>query len=197
MNTEDTTTFISGYGPHCRDRICFAWNQKHASDFRDENDSFRQQVIAAVIAEPGKVGLDLVADLFEAEARWSKEAWCVRDAFSTLGSMLLKRGGTAQLDHFIEWFCISFDSYSQCHAMSLDPVTLAHLISEVDRRLADAIDDRKKARLEMAQQLFAKHKSGDPLKGMLKLNPSELGKARVVTRSEGLLCKIRSIFSKR
>jgi hypothetical protein len=122
MNTDNTiASFITGYGPELRGMICFAWNQKHAAEFHDENDVFRQQVIAAVLAEPYKAGLDLVGDLFEAEAHWSKEAWCIRNSFSKLGSILLRRGGAAQLDRFLEWFAVSFDAYSECHAMSLDP----------------------------------------------------------------------------
>jgi hypothetical protein len=97
----------------------------------------------------------------------------------------------------LEWFAVSFDAYSECHAMSLDPITLAPLISEVDRRLANTVDERQKARLEMAQKLFAKHKSGDPLKGMMKLDPSDLGKAKVVSRSDGLWAKIASMFGKK
>ena len=142
MKTEDTTSFINSYDRDSRDRICFAWNQKHAGEFVDENDSFRQQAIAAVVAEPGKAGLDLVGDLFEAEAQWSKEAWCVRDPFAALGSILLKRGGTEQFDRFARWFGASMDIYCQYHAMGIDPVTPASLISEVDRRLAGISDDK-------------------------------------------------------
>jgi hypothetical protein len=196
MNTAETSAFIAGYGPASRDRICFAWNQKHAGDFRDDNASVRQEVIAAVLAEPGKTDLDLIADLFEAEARWSKEAWCVRDSFSTIGTLLLRRGGIAQLDRFLEWFAVSFDSYSQCHAMSLDPVTLAPLISEVERRLAAGSNDRWKARLEMARDLFAKHKSGNPLKGMVKLGPSELRKAKVSVHGENWFDRLKKAYKK-
>jgi hypothetical protein len=109
--------------------------------------------------------------------------------------MLLKRGGIAQLDHFLEWFAVSFDSYGQCHAMPLDPVTLAPLISEVDRRLAGVSDARPKAKLGMARDLFAKHTSGHPLKGMVKLSPSELGKAKVVVCRENWFDRLKKALS--
>ncbi len=197
MNTEDAATFISSYDLNSREHICFAWNQKHAAEFIDLNDAFRQQVIAAVVSEPGRAGLDLVADLFEAEARWSREAWCVRDSFSKLGSILLKRGGEEQLDRFIPWFGVSMDTYCQCHAMAIDPVTLAPLISEVERRLADVADDRAKARLEMVQNLFAKLKSGNPMEGMFKVDPSELGPARVVSKAELWFGRFLRLFKRR
>ena len=88
MTTEDTAAFIDGYGPDSLERICFAWNQKHAAEFVDANDAFRQQVIAAVLSDPGKAGIDLIADLFEAEARLSNEAGCVRRWFSKLVTFL-------------------------------------------------------------------------------------------------------------
>jgi len=199
MNNEEIITFVRNYAPDSRSRICFAWNQKHAADFVDENDLFRQQVIKAVIADPDEVSLELVGHLFEAEAKWSKEAWCVRDSFSTLGGILLNRGGIEQLDCFFEWFTLSFDSYSQCHAMLLDSEVLDSLISEVERRFADAKGDKEKAMLELAQQLFAKHKSGDPLKGMVKLHPSHLGRAKALSLSgwRGLISKIKRAFDKR
>jgi hypothetical protein len=194
MSTNDATRFIRDYGPESRNRIGFAWNGKHAEGFVDENDSFRQRIIAAVLAEPDAAGLDLVGDLFEAEARWSKEAWCVRDAFSALGSILLTRGGTAQLDRFLEWFAVSFDSYSECHAMSLNPVAPTPLIAEVERRLAGAVDEREKAGLEMARALFAKHKSGNPLAGMVKLGASELANAKASVESRGWFDWITRLF---
>jgi hypothetical protein len=200
MNAEETSAFVTGYSPSFRDRICFAWNQKHGAELRDQNDGFRQEIIATVIAQPDHADLQLIADLFEAEARWSKEAWCVRHAFSMLGTMLLKRGGVAWLDHFLDWFAVSFDTYGACHAMSLDPITLAPLVSEVERRLVEARDDRNKARLEMARDLFAKHKSGNPLQGMVKLGPSELSelsKARVVSPAETWFDRLKKVFKRR
>jgi hypothetical protein len=197
MNTEETASFIAEYGTESRNRICFAWNQKHAADFIDENDAFRQRVITAVVAEPGKAGLELVGDLFEAEAKWSREAWCVRDTFSSLGSILLKRGGTTQLAVFLQWFGVSMDTYCQCHAMDLDPVTLAPLISEVDRSLGETKDNQQKAKLEMARQLFAKIKSGNPMQGMFKLGGDKLGPARVVTKAEIWFDKILRFFKGR
>lgn len=193
---ENTAAFITSYGPGSRERICFAWNQKHAAEFVDVNDAFRQQVIATVVSEPGKTKLDLIADLFEAEARWSREAWCVRDSFSKLGSILLKRGGEEQLDRFIPWVGVSMDTYCQCHAMDIDPVTLAPLISEVDRRLAKVADDREKARLEMVQNLFAKLKTGNAMEGMFKVDPSQLGPARVVSKTEIWFHRVLRLFKR-
>ncbi|MGA2796317.1 MAG: hypothetical protein ABSE63_01935 [Thermoguttaceae bacterium] len=194
MNTEDTTVFIAGYSPESQSRICFAWNGKHAADFVDVNDTFRQQVIASVLAEPGKASLDLVGDLFQAEGQRSKEAWCIRDSFSKLGTILLKCGGASQLDRFLDSFALSFDSYSECHAMTLDQVTLAPLISEVEARLAGAKDKCQKARLVMARDLFAKHESGNPLKGMFKVNPSQLGPARAVSKVKIWFHKVLRLF---
>jgi hypothetical protein len=194
MSAEETKSFISSYGPDLRFRICFAWNGKHADDFRDTNDSLRQEIIDAVLAEPDKAGLDLVADLFEAEAQWSKEAWCVRDSFSILGSILLNRGCTAKLNHFLDWFAVSFDSYSECHAMSLAPAILDPLISEIDRHLTEAIDNRRRKELEMARNLFVKHKSGKPLKGMAKLGRNEVKKAKIVGGSGTLIDRLKKNF---
>ncbi|MBU6172180.1 MAG: hypothetical protein KGQ60_00155 [Planctomycetes bacterium] len=194
MTTEDTAAFIDGYGPDSLERICFAWNQKHAAEFVDANDAFRQQVIAAVLSDPGKAGIDLIADLFEAEARWSNEAGCVRRWFSKLASLLLVRGGEEQLDRFIEWVGVSMNTYCQCHAMEIDPVTLARLISEVHRRRKKVANVRERAGLEMVRVLFAKLKSDNPMEGMLLFDPSQRGRARGGSKTALWFEKVLRLF---
>jgi hypothetical protein len=170
MIEQVTTDFITGYTADTRDRIAFAWNQKHGAEFKDSNFQFRQQVIKGVIAAPEQTSIELLHDLFEAEARWSKEAWCICDGFGKIGALMLKRRGIDSLDHFLKWFSNSFDSFSECHTMQLDSSTVDAMLNEVNRRLAAADKDADKGRLEIAKMLFDKFKKGNPTQGMFKVD---------------------------
>lgn len=69
--------------------------------------------------------------------------------------------------------------------MSIVPEVLTHLISEIDRRLGEIRDNREKGRHEMARKLFVKHDSGNPLKGMSKVDPNLVDKLKIIDESEG------------
>jgi hypothetical protein len=195
MIEQTITEFINGYTHDNRDSIAFVWNQKHGAELRDSNYKVRQDVIAAVVDAPEQVSIDLLHDLFEAEARWSKEAWCICDGFAKIGMLMLKRGGTNSLDHFLAWFSNSFDTFCGCHTMQLDPITVDALLQEVNRRLAATPKDPDKSSLEMAKGLFEKFKKGNPAEGLFKLSTDTKFKdIRVVSKFEIWIHKLKSML---
>jgi hypothetical protein len=150
-----TQQFVNSYSTaEDRQRIVFAWNGKHAEEFHDANDEFRQQVLALVLADPAVVPIELVRDLFDAETAMAKEAWGVNtEAVRALTRELLTRGGPA----FVEDFLIGkigrgMDAY--CAAYFDCPRELAEkLLAEVERRLADA-EGQRRALLETGTRIF-------------------------------------------
>lgn len=193
MVEQAVSEFIDKYTQANRDRIIFAWNQKHGEEFNDSNFQFRQKVIDGVIAAPERANINLLRNLFEAEARWSKEAWCVCDGFAQVGTLMLKRGGIDSLDHFLLWFSNSFDAFSECHTMQLDPATVNMLLQEINRRLTITSKDSDKSRLEMAKMLFEKYKTGNPAQGMIRLSAdTKFQNIRAVSKFEIWFDKLRS-----
>src|SRR4051794_22177657 len=83
-------------------RIRFDWNGKHAEGFVDHNLEFRAAVRDAVLADVTSAPLELVCDLFRAETQFSREAWCIVDGVSVLAETLLRSGGPAYLDDYLE-----------------------------------------------------------------------------------------------
>ncbi|MDZ4821097.1 MAG: hypothetical protein SGJ20_19200 [Planctomycetota bacterium] len=75
FNHNDVTTFVAGYTSADECRICFAWNGKHAEEFDDANMNFRDAVYDFVLDDIEAVPIELVRDLFKAEAECSVEAW--------------------------------------------------------------------------------------------------------------------------
>ena len=111
---------------------------------------------------------------------------------------MLKRGGIDSLDHFLVWFSNSFDAFSACHTMQLDPITVDALLREVSRRLVAVPKDPDKSRLEMAKMLFDKFKKGNPAQGMFKVSADTKFKdIRVVSKFEIWIHKLKSMLISR
>src|SRR3954471_11702433 len=95
--------FVERYDPaRDRARIAFAWNVKHAEQFRDANEEFRGRVLECALANLGTVPIVLVRDLYDAETAWAAEAWCVNaEAVRALAEELLTRGGPDYVEAFL------------------------------------------------------------------------------------------------
>jgi len=138
-----------------RARITFAWNGKHAEEFQDANDAFRQQVLEVVLADVRAAPIELVRDLYDAETAHAKEAWGVNtEAVRSLAEELLTRGGPEFVEDYLrgklgrgmDAFCAS---YFDC------PRELAErLLTEVDRRLGTGTSDHRKQLLEAGRDIF-------------------------------------------
>jgi hypothetical protein len=197
MISQETADFIARYGDSSsRERIRFDWNKKHGNEFSDTNSSFRRQVAEAVLAASGQAPLNLICDLFEAEALCSKEAWCISLSFAPLGGLLLTRGGIAVLDLFAANCCASFDSYTASHTMNLDPVTVAALYAETARRLKESTDEIDRKRLAMTLDLFGKYRNGNPGKNVVMLSGDKLKgvKVKVVSGPRRWLAQLKRLL---
>jgi hypothetical protein len=105
----DIIEFIEHYTPSERERIAFAWNEKHAEGVVDVNQSFRLVIVKECMANSERVPLPLLVDLFLADADWAVQAWEAPKYFTLLGCALLVRGGSAALESFAG-FNASFDT---------------------------------------------------------------------------------------
>jgi hypothetical protein len=167
----DVPSFVAGYSREYRHSIAFVWNGKHAADFVDGNQKFRWEVIGHCIAHPEAAALPLLADLFLADAEWSRQAWGAPQHFGKLGALLLERGGDEALVPFSEGFSSSFDTYGACHAMTLPPFVLARLREATAVALAADRDEASTKRLSACRELFGKLADGTARKGWATVAP--------------------------
>ncbi|HXT00967.1 MAG TPA: hypothetical protein VN915_09855 [Elusimicrobiota bacterium] len=179
MTESECAIFIDGYSSASYPRIAFHWNERHGKDFSDSNQALRAFIVKAVLDAPGRASVELIHDLFEAEARFSKEAWCISPNFPRLGSLLLSRGGVEFLDAFVANMGISFDAYVSAHTMELDPVTIFSMLKELERRISNAADDSEKKRLVVAKQLFDMYKAGNAAAGTVLVPGDQVAKLRI------------------
>ena len=162
---QEASSFVGSYSQAERPRIAFAWNGKHASEFRDANQDFRWAVVTHCLASPGEATPNLLADLFLADAEWSAEAWAAPHHFAQLGALLLERGTSEALDPFSVGFVRSFDTFGACHAMSLSPQLLAQLSESANAAIATATEEPTLNRLVSARDLLAKLSAGTASQG--------------------------------
>jgi hypothetical protein len=186
MTSQDEMTgFIESYDSSKKKAIDFDWNGKHAEEFEDKNQAFRQEVVNVLLEQSITEPKALLRDLYEAEAKWSVESWCVNRNFSRLGEMLLKTGGPVEFEHFINWFARTFDTFGASHAMNIDPILANSLVAEVDRRLETANTKEEKSRLETAKEMFLKYQKGNPGEDWAFLAPgAEVSNIRKVSKFE-------------
>lgn len=171
MDVMDIKGYIHGYTDESREKIAFVWNGEHADQFEDANASFRALVITYILENPGDAPTTLIRDLFLIEAEWSREAWCVSNAFAQLGEMLLNRSVDDYLDSFLHGYLASFDTYSACHTIQLDPIILEALITEINNRLLTTSDEVDRKMLESGKELFEQIKKGTAAQGFVALAP--------------------------
>jgi hypothetical protein len=153
MNEE--LQFIQSYssstgGP----RIRFEWNGKRAEGFADRNMEFRNAIREAVLANVAAAPLELVRDLFRAETQCSQEAWGIVDGVGILAEDLVRRGGTAYLDDYLEGKFQSFDA-SLGSAFEYDLPLARAMLAEVRERLRSSPDSPRAPLWRSGEELFA------------------------------------------
>lgn len=151
----DISEFVEFYTPSLdRPRIHFAWNGHHAERFRDANEDFRRRVLDYVLPNLGAAPIELVRDLYDAETAWAQQAWCVNaETVRALAEELLTRGGPAFVEDYLAGKFRGMDAsgaaYFEC------PRALALLLlKEVERRLAEGAEGRRRALLETGRDVF-------------------------------------------
>lgn len=180
--SEDVQTFVREYKPDLAERVRFAWNGKHASEFVDANQDFRCRVIDHVCSNPGSASPQLLAELFTQSALWAREAWGSPRNFETLVAELLTRCGEDVLPEFLCGFRQSFDTFGACHQMKLDPVVTRRLLQVVEERTATA-EGADKQLWDAGRELFSKLAAGTASKGWVVLSPgTPVANMRVVSR---------------
>ncbi len=165
MQKTEQIEFVENYSAENISAISFQWNGKHASDFYDANQEFRNEIAEYIIENPEKASINLVRDLFIESSKWSVEAWCSPFYFPKLGEILLSKGGKQYLNDFLTGFMASFDTFGACHQMSIDKITLNALLIEIQKRLQHESDDSIKKQLEAGQDLIEKLVSGTAHEG--------------------------------
>lgn len=163
--------FISQYTASSRGEIDFAWNGKHAADFRDSNQEFRWQVVDLCINQSSLASPLLLEHLFLADAEWAAEAWGSPHHFAQLGSALLEVGQEAVLDSFSKGFVRSFDTFGACHEIQLSKPLHARLSASAKEALSVATEENHLKRLEAALALFTKLENETATQGWAKVEP--------------------------
>ena len=151
----DVAAFIAGYTSADEARIRFDWNGQHSEGFVDRNMEVREPVLEAVLADVSAVPLELIRDLFRAETRFSREAWCIVDGVSALAEALLRRGGPAYLDDYLEGKFQSFDA-SLGSAFEYDLPLARALLAEARTRLASSPDSPRAQLWQAGEELFTR-----------------------------------------
>lgn len=164
-------SFAATYDSSQRDKIRFAWNGKHATEFKDDNLEFRKAVVAAALSEPEKCPLSLISDLLDEEALCSREAWGAPMYFSELLTILLRRGGREYLKKFAVAMNATFDTFGASHAISISSQEAKQFLGDVDHLLIAEPDKETRALLEAAKVLFEKIGNGDAAKGWAVVQP--------------------------
>ncbi|NNE24788.1 MAG: hypothetical protein HKN11_19490 [Rhizobiales bacterium] len=90
--------------------IIFDWNGKHADEFEDANEDFRSAVIDCVVADPDRVPLALLVELYRALTVRSAEAWSIDQRVETIARLMLVKGRSAVAYDYIEGARQSFDA---------------------------------------------------------------------------------------
>jgi hypothetical protein len=150
----DVVEFIRSYTSADEPRIRFDWNGQHAEGFVDRNMEFRTAVRESVLANVSAAPLALVRDLFRAETQCSREAWGIVEGVGILAENLLRRGGLADLDEYLEGKFQSFDA-SLGSAFEYDLPLAQAMLAEVRERLQSSLDSPKMRLWRSGEELFA------------------------------------------
>lgn len=92
--------------------ISFQWNGKHAEQFEDANELFRDAVLDQVIDRPDDAPLPLIVELYRALTEYSAEAWCIDERVENLAVMMLKKGRSGVARDYILGSMQSYDAQS-------------------------------------------------------------------------------------
>jgi hypothetical protein len=149
----DVAAFIASYSIGDESRICFDWNGKHGDEFEDRNMEFRESVREAVLDDVSSAPIELVRDLFRAETQCSREAWGIVKGVGILAEELLRRGGLACLDDYLEGKFQSFDA-SCGSAFEFDLPLARAMLGAVRERLASMPDSAKAPLWRSGEDLF-------------------------------------------
>ncbi|WP_321473567.1 hypothetical protein [uncultured Paludibaculum sp.] len=169
--SESIHKFALDYDGQQRVAIRFAWNGKHADEFRDENQELRWSLAKLVLAEPDSVPLVLVRDLLMEDSAWSHEAWCAPHHFAGLLSILLLRGGREYLFDFAAAMNATFDTFGAAHEVAISSEKAHDFLREADAHLLVETDPRRRSELDGAKELFQKMIDGNAANGWVKIPP--------------------------
>jgi hypothetical protein len=150
----DIAAFIASYTAADEPRIRFDWNGEHAEGFADRNMAFRDAVREAVLRDVAAAPVELVRDLFRAETHFSREAWCISEGVGVLAEALLRRGGAAYLDDYLDGKFQSFDA-SLGSAFEYDLPLAQSLLAGVRERLRASPDSPNADLWRSGEELFA------------------------------------------
>jgi len=91
METIFLNNFIENYSSNDFDKIKFDWNGKHADEFKDNNLTFRKELVEYIVPYLSSVNLELIRDLYIELSKLAKEAWGAPKHFNLLGQELILR----------------------------------------------------------------------------------------------------------
>lgn len=162
--------FIATYDQTQRNKISFDWNGKHAAEFVDVNQEFRQALLCRLLETNAKNDL-LVCDVFLESAKWSRECWCAPFHFGKLGQKLLVDGGTDYLGPFLEGLFYSFDTFGSCHSIDLPADLIQNNITFLVTKRSQNPDAEKQKVITRGIDFFLELKHGTAKERFISLQP--------------------------
>jgi len=150
---DDVALFVSAYSAADEHRIRFAWNGKHAEEFRDSNMDFRKAVRRVVLSDIDAAPIELVRDLFKAETECSREAWGINRGVDVMAERLLRSDPERFVEDYLTGKFQSFDAHLGS-AFPTDSEIAARLLEIVQRRLSENPSDDRRELLVKGRELF-------------------------------------------
>ena len=140
--------FVKNYSEDDELEIMFAWNGKHADDFKDENMEFRLAVLEYFKENRGVFPVTLIAALYDAETEFAREAWGVNPVVSLLAEDLLERGREAYAPIYLKGWYRGMDAHIQSRQIELSDECLKDLLSySKGRQENDDFPNKEQAQL--------------------------------------------------
>jgi hypothetical protein len=151
---QNIQAFIEHYTSVDEACIRFDWNGQHSDGFVDANLEFRQAVLNIVLQDTTVISIELIRDLFQAETKFSREAWGASPKLGRLAEALLRQGGTTYIEDFLVGKYRSFDTY--CATAFKPDLELAETMLNAARdRLKELPEDSPEAkRWRGGEELF-------------------------------------------
>lgn len=188
-------SFATEYTSQAQNKINFNWNGKHSSEFVDYNQQFRKSIITFII-ENDQIyfPVELIRDLFLAEAKCAVEAWGIGFDFQVLGEKLLRYGKNKYLDDFLIGAFSSFDTYCASRMMNLEQYEVEAILEELKIRKNAPSSKELNGKYELGIELFKTYLQGKQREGLISLKgPIPIQNVRVVNRHS---FRIKKIFRK-
>jgi hypothetical protein len=116
-------------------RICFTWNGRQGSEFKDFNQDFRDKIsIFICLNKDIKVPHILLRDLIQEIGRASRNAWGAPEYLFLLSEQLLRETKGIYIETFGEMLFSNMDTYGACISMDFTGIDVGGILNELRKK---------------------------------------------------------------